>query len=146
MRNRSADDALCRSSTPKYEDGAREIGRLAGQGAPKLSGPVSDEIKRLLWAQNCIERKSAQREEGVETIASLMRAYHPGSDWSRAHYGAMAVRASFADGDVEKAKSILGLAFQSDPQDEQLLYLARILIRAETGPAAGSKPIKLSAK
>jgi hypothetical protein len=97
-----------------------------------------------LLAANLIANKTDQRKDGVEMIASLLGAYHSGSDWSRAHYGAMAVKASLADGDLSKAKHVLELALQAEPQDAQLKYLARLILRAETAQLAAAKPIKLS--
>jgi len=40
----------------------------------------------------------------------LRHAPEPGSDWSRAHYGAVAIKASFAEGDMQQAKQVLALA------------------------------------
>jgi len=106
---------------------------------PRISPAASEEINTLLLAENWIGTKSDKRKAGVETIAALLRTHQPGSDWSRAHYGALAVKASLADGDLEKAKAILDLALPSDPQDPQLRYLSRLIARAEgVQPTEGS--------
>lgn len=117
----------------------------ATAATPRIPADATDEVRNLLFAQAWLQRTSDKRKQGVETITALMRAYHAGSDWSRPFYGALAIKASIADGDVAQAKTILDLALQSAPQDPQLLYLARLLARVEPAKVAEAKPLKLSA-
>src|SRR5207253_2980092 len=113
---------------------------------PNSPANGSEEIRNLLLAENWLGAKSGKRKDGVEMIATLLRSYHPGSDWSRAHYGALAVKASIAEGDLQKAKNVLELALKFEPQDPQLQYLTRIITRAEGGQMADAKGVKLSSK
>src|SRR5262249_18229092 len=102
-------------------------------------------IQQLLLAQNWIESQPDKRKDGVEIIGSLMRGYHRGSDWSRAHYGALAVKASIAEGDLSKAREILHLALQAAPQDAQLQYLDRGIAGAESTSKTEAKSAKVPA-
>ena len=114
--------------------------------APKVPANISDQIKQLLLAENWIVSRSDKRKEGVEVIASLLRAPEPGSDWSRAHYGAVAIKASIAEGDMQEAKQVLALAIESEPQDVQLRYLSRLISRVGSGQLAAAKTFKLPAQ
>jgi hypothetical protein len=114
--------------------------------APTVPPEASDELRTLLRAEHWLGGKTDKRKEGVEIIASLLRNYHRGSDWSRAHYGALAIKASLSDGDVEKAKDILNLALQSDPRNPQLRYLSRLINRTEFAHIAQARAVKLSSR
>jgi hypothetical protein len=101
--------------------------------APSPPAGVNEQIKSLLLAQFWIESKSGQRTIGVEMIADLLRTPLRASDWSRGHYGALAVQACIADGAFDTARKILDLALQFAPQDARLRYLSRVLTRAPAG-------------
>ena len=122
--------------------------RLTNAPAKPMDIPsqASTEIKTLLIACDRIERKSDQRNEGVDAIEELLRSYRPGSDWSAAHYASLAARASLSDGNVDKARSILDLALHLAPADLQLAYLSRIVAREEGARRAQMSSLKLSSK
>ncbi len=106
--------------------------------APPGAGP---EIQKLINAAAMLEANSNRKLEGVSQIESLLRERQPASDWSAAHYAALAARTSLAQGDAERARTVLTLGLKFEPNDAQLNYLARIMDREQAAnPKLSSTP------
>ena len=90
------------------------------------SSDVGDEVKKLLAATLDIQNGGAARMQGIDAIISLLRSYSPTSDWSVPHYAGLAVKASIALGDFDRAKKGLSAALQLVPDNVELGYLQRV--------------------
>jgi hypothetical protein len=80
-----------------------------------------------------LDANTPRQREGLTLFESLLRQRTEKSDWSPAHYTALAVKASLRSGDTEKAGTLLQLGLRWASDDAQLHYLARVLEREQRG-------------
>ena len=102
----------------------------APQAPSNVASGMSEEVRKLVTASAQLSSKGPERAHAVDTLIAMMRAYGAGADWSVAHYGGLAVRASMAMGDSSRAGKRLTAACQISGTAD-LLYLKRILDREE---------------
>jgi hypothetical protein len=95
---------------------------------------ASEEVRELITAVALLDPKSPRRRDGISRIEQLLRQRNPSSDWSPAHYTALAVRASLSLGDIEKARTLLQLGLRFAPDEQQFQYLTRIAEREQGQP------------
>jgi len=78
----------------------------------------------------------SQRRQALREFEGFLRLRPPAAAWLVAPCAAEAARAGMMDGDWRPAWAILNLGLQSEPDDPQLQYLARIFARAQPGAPA----------
>lgn len=103
------------SSTPPPPDPSDPAGMLA----------------RLDWL---FQGDSPGQREAVDLVETLLQTTNSASAWPAAHYAARAAKACLVGNDPHRAAHLLSLGLQAAPQDPQLLFLARIAEREQSGP------------
>jgi hypothetical protein len=120
-------------STPEYRPTWPCLFKPNNLEATRMEGPsdVGDEVKKLLAATQDIESGGAARLQGIDAIIALLSSYSPTSDWSVPHYAGLAVKASIAIGDFDRARKGLSAALQMYPDHVELGYLQRVSERQQ---------------
>lgn len=91
-----------------------------------------DEQKRVMAAAGQMRRGGSDRIAGINAMLTLLRERGPGSEWSVPHYAGMAVKASVAAGNLQRATEVLAAALQLNPDDAELNFLFRVVERQHT--------------
>jgi spermidine synthase len=89
-------------------------------------------MQQLLTAEMLIQASPDRWQESVNTIENLLQAAATPSGATNlvsTNFSAAAFHACLRNGDIERAKKLLLLGLTSNPADDHLLYLARILER-----------------
>jgi spermidine synthase len=105
---------------------------------PELQQNASADLVKLSGGQALILSEPARWQEGVEAIESVLLSQSNSTnslaslDWLPGHFAALAARTRIGNNNAEDARKTIALGLKIVPKDNQLLFLQRIVDRAQS--------------
>lgn len=107
---------------------------------PPPAALTNDVARQLFEAEAALQSTPGQQTQALEQIRRVLETTQnyqsENAGWSAAYYASIAAKASLSRGDAQRAKEIVLLGLQLEPNSDVLQYLARILDRERILPAA----------